>query len=234
MTYDEFINNILNTRGRFNCGNEYHERHHIVPKCLNGTDTEDNLIDLFAREHFIAHKLLAEKYPDSYSIIQAYHLMTYLKNNVEQRYVPTPEEYEEARKKFSQMLKQKYRNKENHPCYGTHISEKRKKAISNANKGNKYCLGRVVSEKTRKKIGDANRNPTTETRKKMSEARKGKNLRGTNPNAKPVIRLSDKKIYACMKDAAEDNNIKYSTFKTRMLRGNSDFMLYSNYLKLEK
>lgn len=83
MTYDEFINNILNTRGRFNCGNEYHERHHIVPKCLNGTDNKDNLIDLFAREHFIAHKLLAEKYPDNYSVIQAYHLMAYLKNDTE-------------------------------------------------------------------------------------------------------------------------------------------------------
>jgi hypothetical protein len=32
MTYQEFIDNILNTRGRFSCGNEYHERHHIKPK----------------------------------------------------------------------------------------------------------------------------------------------------------------------------------------------------------
>lgn len=132
------------------------------------------------------------------------------------------------------MLKQKYKNKENHPCYGTHISEERKKIISNANKGNKYCLGRVMSEETRKKIGDANRNPSAETRKKMSEAQKGKQSRGANGNAKPVIRLSDKKIYACMKDAAEDNNLKYSTFKARIQKSNSDFMLYSDYLKLEK
>lgn len=59
MNYIEFINSILNTRGRFNCGDEYHERHHIVPKCKNGTNDDNNLIDLFAREHFIAHKLLA-------------------------------------------------------------------------------------------------------------------------------------------------------------------------------
>ena len=57
LTYNEFINNILNTRGRFNCGAEYYERHHIQPRCLNGSDEEDNLIDLYAREHFIAHKL---------------------------------------------------------------------------------------------------------------------------------------------------------------------------------
>ena len=58
-TYQDFINNILETRGRFNCGDEYHEKHHIIPKCMDGTDDEDNLIDLYAKEHFIAHKLLA-------------------------------------------------------------------------------------------------------------------------------------------------------------------------------
>ena len=56
MTYIEFINDILNTRGRFACGDEYHERHHIIPKCMDGSNNEDNLIDLFAREHFVAHK----------------------------------------------------------------------------------------------------------------------------------------------------------------------------------
>lgn len=56
MTYIEFINNILDTRGRFSCGDEYHERHHITPRCMGGTDDNDNLIDLFAREHFEAHK----------------------------------------------------------------------------------------------------------------------------------------------------------------------------------
>ena len=72
MTYNEFIQDILNTRGRFNCGDEYHERHHIVPKCIDGTDTKDNLIDLFAREHFISHKLLAEENQDNYKLKYAY------------------------------------------------------------------------------------------------------------------------------------------------------------------
>lgn len=40
QTYEEFINNILETRGRFACGDEYHERHHIVPKCMGGTNEE--------------------------------------------------------------------------------------------------------------------------------------------------------------------------------------------------
>jgi 5-methylcytosine-specific restriction endonuclease McrA len=37
---------------------DYKERHHIIPKCLGGSDNLDNLVDLTAREHFIIHKIL--------------------------------------------------------------------------------------------------------------------------------------------------------------------------------
>jgi hypothetical protein len=36
----------------------YTERHHIIPKCLGGTNKKDNLVQLTAREHFICHLLL--------------------------------------------------------------------------------------------------------------------------------------------------------------------------------
>ena len=37
--YQNYIMQILNTRGRFGCGEEYHERHHIVPWCeIEGGD----------------------------------------------------------------------------------------------------------------------------------------------------------------------------------------------------
>lgn len=42
LTYKQFIDNILQTRGRFNCGEEYHEHHHILPKCVGGTNDEEN------------------------------------------------------------------------------------------------------------------------------------------------------------------------------------------------
>lgn len=65
MTYLNFINDIIKTRGRFSCGDKYHEKHHIVPRCMNGTDDEDNLIDLYAKEHYEAHRLLALENPDN-------------------------------------------------------------------------------------------------------------------------------------------------------------------------
>ena len=104
MTYQEFINNILQARGRFNCGNAYHERHHIIPKCMGGTDDKDNLIDLLAREHFIAHKLLVIENPDNDKLVYALWNMCQCSGSSQQREDVSPEEYEYARKLYVQKF----------------------------------------------------------------------------------------------------------------------------------
>lgn len=38
----------------------YVEKHHIIPKCLGGTNSKLNLVKLTAREHFICHVLLTK------------------------------------------------------------------------------------------------------------------------------------------------------------------------------
>ncbi len=38
----------------------YYEKHHIVPKCLGGSNTMLNLVRLTAREHYVAHLLLVK------------------------------------------------------------------------------------------------------------------------------------------------------------------------------
>lgn len=233
IIYHDFIKNILTTRGRFECGNEYHERHHIVPKCLGGTDEKDNLIDLYAKEHFIAHKLIANENPNNSRLVLAYCIMAFTKNKDQIRYELTPEEYEEARIALSKTRKELYKDKRNHPSYGKHISEDRKIMIGRTNKGNKYCVGRKVRKETREKISKANKNPSKETREKMSKARNGKNLRSDNPNSKSVVRIYDGKVYKCMKDAAIENDINYSTFKG-LVNKRKKFMYYKDWIKLEK
>ena len=42
----------------------YTERHHIIPKCMGGSNVKGNLVLLTAKEHFVAHKLLVRIYPD--------------------------------------------------------------------------------------------------------------------------------------------------------------------------
>ena len=47
--YIEYLKNL----GKRNL--EYSEKHHIIPRCLGGTNDKDNLIELTAREHCLAH-----------------------------------------------------------------------------------------------------------------------------------------------------------------------------------
>lgn len=117
LTYKQFIDNILQTRGRFNCGEEYHERHHILPKCMGGTNDEENLIDLFAREHYIAHRLLALENPKEDGLITAWYLMCHFRNKFENRFIPNAEEYEEARKAYAEIMSKRMMG-ENNPMFG--------------------------------------------------------------------------------------------------------------------
>ena len=102
--YREFIDTILRTRGRFSCGDEYHERHHITPKCMSGANDENNLIDLFAREHFEAHRLLALDNPENEKLVYAWWNMCSFPGSAKKREKVTPEEYEEARKAYAEKF----------------------------------------------------------------------------------------------------------------------------------
>lgn len=134
LTYGQFIQNILDTRGRFNCEG-YKERHHIIPKCMGGSNENENLIDLYAREHFEAHRLLGLENPENYSLVYAWWNMCQINGNTEQtRYVPTPEEYEEARLRCAKVSSERVVG-EKHPMYGKHHTDDTKHKMSVAHKG---------------------------------------------------------------------------------------------------
>jgi hypothetical protein len=250
ITYDEFIQNILDTRGRFNCGDEYHERHHIVPKCMDGTNDEENLIDLFAREHFEVHRLLALENPDNEKLVYAWWCMCQCKGSSKKRENVSSSEYEEARIAHARVLSEARRG-ENHPMYGKpsprrgkHHSEEAKKRMR-ANhadvSGEKHpWYGRHHTEESKRKNREAHKGRTAsdETRKKLSEVTKGENnpnygnhkLSGANnPRAKKVIRLSDLMIYDYLGKAAEENNMTRKMMETRCHKS-KDFMYYDEWL----
>lgn len=180
MTYNEFINNIINTRGRFACGDEYHERHHIIPRCCGGTDSDDNLIDLFAREHFEAHRLLAIENPTNHQLAYAFGCMAFVSREDIPRYKVSAEEYEEARKLFAKASSERQKGKilseehrlkiqqrvlENPPMLGKHHTAESKRKMKehkpdqsgskNPNYGNKWSDEQKASLSS-KRIGSNN------------------------------------------------------------------------------
>lgn len=156
MDYKNFIQNILESRGRFCCGNQYHERHHILPKCMGGSNEDSNLIDLYANEHYEAHKLLALENPTNNLLQYAWWMMSHSFNDNRERYFISKEDYEMARIAFKQSLAKR------------EISEETRLKLSKASKG------KIVSKETREKISSAQKGRaiSEEAKKKMSIAQK--------------------------------------------------------------
>lgn len=78
MDYLKIYNSLIDDRAkenRFKGDGKYYEIHHIAPRCLGGVDDKSNLILLTAREHFIAHRLLAKIHKDSLDLKIAVLLM---------------------------------------------------------------------------------------------------------------------------------------------------------------
>ncbi|WCZ66256.1 homing endonuclease [Yersinia phage MHG19] len=79
MNYFKIYNQLINkglTRGFSKSSIGYYtESHHIIPRCMGGTDDSSNIVLLTGREHFIAHQLLF-KIHRTPELIFAVHVMT--------------------------------------------------------------------------------------------------------------------------------------------------------------
>ena len=53
----------------------FHEKHHIIPKCMGGSNHKTNICRLTSKEHYYAHYLLAKMYPDNHKLIYAFWMM---------------------------------------------------------------------------------------------------------------------------------------------------------------
>lgn len=138
-TYKEYIARILNSRPNIKNDNIYQERHHITLKSCGGSNEENNLIYLYAQEHYYAHKMLALENPENINMQLAWWRMAQVSGCKNERNYPiTPEEYAEARERMAQcisIINKGQRTGENHHLYGKQRSSEVKAKVSKANKG---------------------------------------------------------------------------------------------------
>lgn len=166
MTYEEFINNILETRGRFITDkNIIKERHHIIMKSLGGTNEESNLIDLIGSEHYEAHKLLALENPDCREAQSAWWMMSHNKDANGREYEVSAEDWEKSREAYIRTNSGK-----NSPWYGRKHDDAAKAKLSAANKGRK------ASEETKLKLSLAlkGKKPSKRSRELTAQKLKGR------------------------------------------------------------
>jgi hypothetical protein len=120
--YEKWYNQIT-VRGQTRVTDQRTESHHIIPKCLGGSDDASNLTNITLREHFICHWLLTK-------IHQGKHRHQLLK----------------ALKEEYSMLQSQRVTGENNPMWGKTQSEKARALISQKNTGKKLTEEQIAKQ----------------------------------------------------------------------------------------
>lgn len=120
MDYIAAYNSLIGKRKQYQVIG-YSEVHHIRPRALGGTDDKSNLVNLSAREHFIAHLLLAKIHGGAMWAAVAYMSRGGVKSA--KGVSCSSRQYDTIKKNDSLWRSEKY-SAENNPMYGkTHSSK---------------------------------------------------------------------------------------------------------------
>lgn len=167
MNYHKIYENLIEkAKNRLLEG--YQERHHIIPKCMGGSNDRENLVGLTPEEHFLAHQLLVKMYPNNDKLIYACQSMIYhdSKNRINNKM------YGWIRRKHSLRVSEQFK---------THWQndEKRAKHIESMKKYNQSRAGKVAKSIQAK---EAWKNASEERRLQIREIQKKNNAKVAERN----------------------------------------------------
>lgn len=194
MNYKNTYNQIIENCKINPSMNIYTEQHHIIPRCLGGSDLENNLVTVSTKEHYLLHHLLVKIYPENKSISRAFKMLRnrlHIDRNsnpyscirkCEYSEINTPRYGKSLSKETKQKMSESLKG-ERHPMYGKHLSEEHKRKLSENH--SHYWKDKPRSEETKRKLSESMkgvRNPmfgksykrSEETKRKISESRTGK------------------------------------------------------------
>jgi hypothetical protein len=164
--YSKWYHNIIDrAKTRLRVADQYYERHHIIPKCLGGNNSKDNLVWVTNREHFICHWLLTKMVngAEKYKLWNAFSCMLYRENPNQERYKVTSRIFENIKIAGSKIKSAKWSGKNNpmygkrgkdHPAYGKKWTDTHRKNASESHKGV------IRTEESRSKQGESTRGRT--------------------------------------------------------------------------
>jgi hypothetical protein len=149
MNYELIYNRFIDSRKPRDAGETvYYEKHHIIPRSLGGSNDNENLIKLTAREHYFAHLLLAKFAGPKMVIALSYFITGDNRYGGGVKYIPSSRKIgkimEEANKARSKILT------------GRKFSDEHRKNLSKGKKGiPAHNKGKPRSEESNKKQSDS-------------------------------------------------------------------------------
>ena len=219
MNYNKIYDSIID-RAKNRSLDTYTETHHIIPRCMGGSDDETNLVKLTYREHFIAHWLLHRIYPNNRKIAFAFTAMTmgrFKRRLVDTQWTPSSRQLEELKlarlsarrgKPHSKETKMKIRN--------SHMSSDKKRAYL-------------------ERIRETPRTLTDTTKERMSESAVNKWRNPTKKVADGIESMKQKKTgvkRGRMSDEMKDKISKSQRSRNELLKTKSRESIYKEIVEL--
>lgn len=174
MNYTKVYNQLMErAKGRKPEKGGYYESHHIIPKCMGGSNDKDNKVKLTYREHFIAHWLLHREYPTNKSLAAAFHIMAYGSSWRQARkekgdFFPSSRQLEEAKMAKVMQRRGTKHSQETRRKMSERAKEFARKNGGPANKG--YKMSNEAKEKMR--VAKLGKKRSEEDKRKISEGKK--------------------------------------------------------------
>ncbi len=102
MNYEKIYERIVD-RAKVRRLEGYYEVHHVIPRCMGGDNSKENLVDLTPEEHYLCHLLLVKMNPKNRRLAYAAVAMT-MSN---EHHVRSNKCYGWLRRKLSESLQKK-------------------------------------------------------------------------------------------------------------------------------
>lgn len=145
MNYQKIYDNLIQDATKNPKADTYKEKHHIVPLCMGGNDSQNNLIFLTARQHYIAHWLLYKIHKTS-SLLYAWHCMSRVGIGQKDRLMNS-HHFKRCRKERKKLLSEQSKGSKNNFYGKSHTQESIQKMLESRNLA--YSTNSELKEKTR-------------------------------------------------------------------------------------
>jgi len=150
MNYDRHYNQLM-IRGKNRDLQGYTETHHIIPKCMGGTNDLVNLVKLTPEEHYVAHQLLVKIYPTIKGLVYSLARLSGGKSTLR-----TNKLYGWIKRRLSI---QRSKDMQGHRIWvGRKHSQHTKDKIKEFNLTNSQSKGLIRSDETKLKISETKKN----------------------------------------------------------------------------
>jgi hypothetical protein len=192
MNYQKIYNDLID-RSIHRIINGCVEHHHIIPRCLGGTDDKNNIARLTPEEHFLAHQLLVKIYPNNKKLLFAAQMMTFhsTHNRVNNKM------FGWLKRRLSEIMSGDNNPNRRNPNLQKEAAKKRvgqKRTEETKAKMSKVQKGRQISKEHKEKLSISARNRppiTEETRIKLKNRKPNRSWLGKKQPPEMVAKRNE-------------------------------------------